>query len=663
MSRVAELLALAHSAHRAGDFQQAERWCREALQIDADDAQALYQLGEACQAQQRFREAADSLATAVRLRPDFAAAHNALGAALGSLGNLNAAADCFQMATKLAPDDVAAHYNRAMLAAHQNQLALAAESWQRVVDLQPQSADAVERLAVAYSKSGRFDEAAAWFRRALELQPDSAEATANLGTLLTRQGRIDEARECYRRALVRDPANTVWKLNLISLCPVVFHDLNELTDYRRRLFDGLEQFSHISLGPDFPARATAGSPPSFHLQFQGSEERPLREAYARLFRNCFGNESPSGGNGRPRLGLVVTSGHEGLFVRSLGGVINRLDTERFELTIFGSEPGLRAVRAAIHNPAVRLTSVVNRLPAFVQAIRDARLDVLYYWEVATDSVNYFLPFHRLAPAQCTSWGIQVTSGIPAVDCYLSSALVEPDDADAHYTERLVRAKTLLTYQERVAMPSAPKSRGEFGFTAAQHLYVCAQQLGKFHPDFDAILAGILRRDANAWIVTTEDRFGPAIGAQLRRRFAATLGDVAERVVFLPFLDTADYLSLLAAADVLLDPLHFGGVNSSYDGFSLNQPIVTWPSRFQRGRYTLACYRKMGLTDCVAADAEQYIDIAVRLGTNAVYREEVVAKIRRASPTLFEDAEAVLEHERIFGELAATARLGQRFGNS
>ncbi len=662
MSRIAELLATAQAAHRAGDFPQAERLCREALQIDADDAGAHYQLGEACQAQRKFQEAAAVLAQAVRLRPDLAAAHNTLGAAWGSLGDLDAAASCFQRAVEIAPNDVAAHFNRALLAAHRNQLTLAAESWQRVVDLQPQSANAVERLAVAYSKLGRFDEAAGWFRRALELQPDSAEATAKLGTLLTRQGRIDEARECYRRALARNPASNVWKLNLISLCPVVFQDHQELTEYRRRLFDELEQFSHTTLGPDFPARATAGSPPSFHLQFQGADERQLREAYARLFRNCFEHERPNGGRGRPRVGLVVTSGHEGLFVRSLGGILNRLDTDRFEVTIFGSDPGLSAVRAAIRNPAVRLTSVANRLPAFVQALHDARLDVLYYWEVATDSVNYFLPFHRLAPVQCTSWGIQVTSGIPAVDYYLSSELVEPDDADAQYTERLVRAKTLLTYQERVAMPTAPKSRGEFGFATAQHLYVCAQQLGKFHPDFDAILAGILRRDADARIVTTEDRFGPAIGTQLRRRFAVTLGDVAERVIFLPFLDSADYLSLLAAADVLLDPLHFGGVNSSYDGFSLNQPIVTLPSRFQRGRYTLACYRKMGLTDCVAADAQQYIDIAVRLGTNAVYREEVVARIRRASPALFEDPAAVLEHERIFGELAATARLSRRFGD-
>src|SRR4051812_309409 len=102
VSRIAELLATAQAAYRAGSFELAERLCREALQIDRADALALYQLGEACQAQHKFQEAADALSEAVRLRPDFAAAHNTFGAAWGSLGKLDLAADCFQRAVELA---------------------------------------------------------------------------------------------------------------------------------------------------------------------------------------------------------------------------------------------------------------------------------------------------------------------------------------------------------------------------------------------------------------------------------------------------------------------------------------------------------------------------------------------------------------------------------
>ncbi len=195
--------------------------------------------------------------------------------------------------------------------------------------------------------------------------------------------------------------------------------------------------------------------------------------------------------------------------------------------------------------------VPDRFDRTVESIKDAEFDILYYWEVGTDATNYFLPFFRLAPVQCTSWGIQVTSGIPQMDYYLSSELVEPDDAQSHYSEELILANSLLTYQYRAGLPDSPKSRECFGFTARQHLYACPQHIGKFHPDFDAVLAGILRRDNLGVIVITEDRYGYN-AKKLRGRLAETIPDVADRVSFLPQQSNPDYLSLIAEADVLLD---------------------------------------------------------------------------------------------------------------
>ncbi|HEX3726672.1 MAG TPA: hypothetical protein VHV08_10535, partial [Pirellulales bacterium] len=304
---------------------------------------------------------------------------------------------------------------------------------------------------------------------------------------------------------------------------------------------------------------------------------------------------------------------------------------------------------------IQWVSVGGRLEEFVAALRSLMLDLIYHWEIGTDGVNYFLPFFRLAPVQCTSWGIQVTSGIPGVDYYLSSKLVEPDDAQDHYTEKLVLSDTLLSYQRRAPLALGPAKRESLGIANDTHLYLCAQQLGKFHPDFDPILAGILQADARAVIVVTEDRHGGPAKEDLRQRFASRMQGDASRIKFVPFQPADRYLSLTAAADVVLDPLHFGGVNTTYDAFSLHQPIVTLPSRYQRGRYTLGCYQKMGIFDCVASDPRQYVEIAVALANDRDFHGRVVDQLRAASPVLFEDQAAVSEHERIFGDLIARAR--------
>jgi protein O-GlcNAc transferase len=107
--------------------------------------------------------------------------------------------------------------------------------------------------------------------------------------------------------------------------------------------------------------------------------------------------------------------------------------------------------------------------------------------------------------------------------------------------------------------------------------------------------------------------------------------------------------------VVLDPVHYGGVTTTYDALSFDKPIVTWPSPFQRGRYALGCYLHMEMADLVAHDARSYVDTAVALGTDPAFRAEVSAKIRRASRGLFEDPRVVGEYERVFAELLASAR--------
>jgi predicted O-linked N-acetylglucosamine transferase (SPINDLY family) len=156
------------------------------------------------------------------------------------------------------------------------------------------------------------------------------------------------------------------------------------------------------------------------------------------------------------------------------------------------------------------------------------------------------------------------------------------------------------------------------------------------------------------IVVARD-YHEANTARLQSRFARAMPDVADRIVWIPRQAYPGYLSLMAAVDVVLDPLHFSGGLTTYDAFSLGRPIVTLPGEFRRGRFTLACYRKMGIPECVAADADDYVNIAVTLATDRDYRATLEERIREASPRLFEDVEAVREYERIFQELIEEAR--------
>ncbi len=637
-----------------GHVDEALQSCKRALAIRPDYVEAHNNLGILLQGQGRLDEALACYQRALEIRPGYVRAHGNLACALIELGRLPEAVAACDRALQINPRYVEAHFHRGNALAAARKLPEAIACYQQALALRPNHVRACNRLGCALRGLGHFDEALAAHRQATEVAPDDVEAHHNLAILHEERGQIDEAAADYRRIQEIQPEEPLWELRLATLCPNVFQSADEIDEYRDRLLADIERFAERELRVEPSKLAILGTGPPYDLQFHGRNDRPIKESFAAIFRHWDPGEAPGGREGRYRIGFVVGDAHEAIFLRCLGGVLENLDADLFEPVVVCSPAGAAVLRSMIESDAVDVLAVPDRVDAAAQAIRAGGFDLLYYWEVGSGTANYFLPFFRLAPVQCTGWGLPVTSGIPQMDCFLSSRLVEPADADGRYGERLVRAGTLLTYQRRPSLPDAPKGREDFGLGDEQHVYACLQQVQKFHPDFDPILAEILRADGSGVIVVPRDQH-EANTAALESRFAEAMPDVADRIVWMPQQPYPDYLSLVAAADVLLDPLHFGGGLTTYDAFSVGRPIVTLPGEFRRGRFTLACYGKMGIAECVASDAEDYVRIAVDLATDRDYRESIEEDLREAGPSLFEEMEAVREYERIFQVLIEEAR--------
>ena len=638
-----------------GKWEEAAASCRQALQIAPRFADGHYNLGLALKGQGELDQAIICFRNTLEIEPHRADVLNSLGNSLLGQGKLDDAASCYQKAQEARPDFVQAWVNLGVARRAQGRLEEAFACLRRAIELRPDYAEAHHALGNVLKTAGQLDEAVASYRRAIHFKPSYAKAHNSLGNAYRDQDQVDEAAACYQQALAIEPKNPLLELRLSTLCPAVLESSEAIDRFREQLLAKWRQLAEGNLKIDLRTLGVSASEPPTGIQYHGRDDRPLKEAFASIFRGCFAGDRPRAGTGRPRIGFVVTARHEAAFLASMRGVLEYLTPGKFDLVVICQPLGEEPIRSAFSGRSVRVLVVPERLDLIVEQVRAVGFDVLYHWEVGTDATNYFLPFCRLAPVQCTSWGQPETSGVAQIDYYLSSALAEPDDgARSHYTERLLIADTLLSYQRRTRLPESPKRREAFGFTSAQHVFLCAQQIRKFHPHFDAILGEILRRDAQGLIVVVEDRYGRA-AAELRQRLAAAVPDVRDRIVFLPRQSYPDYLSLVAASDVLLDPLHFGGGFTTYQGFALGKPIVTLPAAFLRGRYTFGCYRKMDLNDCVAFDPDDYVKIAVRLAQDEGYRAAVEGSIRAASACLFEDIKVAEEHERFFEQMVDEAR--------
>jgi len=685
----AGFLRAAMKQHQAGDLAEAERLYRELLHVCPDHAEGLHLLGILLGRSGRIEEGIRSIEAAAALEPAQPAFQNNLGEMYRQQGRLAEALACLERAVCLAPQLAEAYFNLGNVHRDLGEHARAIQSYQQAVRLRPSYPKARYNLANVLREEGRVKEAIQEYRNALAdrrvwheahlnlgnayaelrdtesaiLHYQQAMATApadvdvdeNLGGVHLMRGDVATAREHYGRSQARRPDRWLRRLRLESLCEPIPPSMDYVVEYRGKVEQLLLALREEPRAIDLSDLHTSAVEPPMPLAYHGQDDLPLKRLYGGLFLDRIPVARPKRPSGPPHVGIVVTRSHEGVFARCLGGIAERLSRKELRISIVCSRSGANVLPRLLKAPELEYLAIPDRVDQAADMLCEVGFDLLHYWEVGTDSVNYFLPFFGCAARQSATWGWPVTTGNPRIDYFLSSRLLEPQGAQSHYAEKLVLMETLPAYYERPTVDSASGSRASFGLGQSDHVYLCTQNLRKYQPDFDLVLAEILRGDGQGRLLLISDE-QPAITDRFLRRLRAAMPDVKDRVRIMPRLDRAEYLKLVAAADVVLDTFHYGGgANTVYDAIAVGTPLATLCGTYHRGRYATATLVQLGLNELVAQSPEEYVALSLKLGTDRDYREAVSRRLLRAAEALFEDERVVLEHERFFSRACQEGR--------
>jgi predicted O-linked N-acetylglucosamine transferase (SPINDLY family) len=228
-----------------------------------------------------------------------------------------------------------------------------------------------------------------------------------------------------------------------------------------------------------------------------------------------------------------------------------------------------------------------------------------------------------------------------MDYYLSSDLMEPSQAEQHYSEKLVRLPNLALCCRRPQLPKAPKTRYELGIPTDRFVYLSTQSIFKYLPQHDEIFVQIALQVPEAFFVFISN---PSTSAterfrhRLKAAFKACHLEVDRFCHFSPRLNFDDFLNLNMAADVLLDTLDWSGGKTTLEALSCSVPVVTSPGRFMRGRHAYAMLKRVGVLETIGSDKADYIRIAVRLARDPSFYSAVKSKLKRGCHKLYNDLE-------------------------
>jgi len=609
----------------------------------------------------------DRLRAALARDPASSALHKNLAVLLWQSGRTAEARDALAHAVTILPEDASLWARLARVLVDLGDAARSAASLQRAVQAQPRDAATWMLIGSLHAEAGRWTEAQPALAAAAALEPGAAEIEMRLAHAAQETGDMPQAMEALDRGIARSPRNLNLAVDHALALPQIYSSVEDLADWRDRYASGLDDLqARIDEWKQEAPQALELNHHNFLLAYQGGDDLPLQRGYSRFLGQLAlrarsewaSTRAPDFDGGRRlRVGFVGNIFRDCTAGRYFERWITGLDPARFERFVYHTAPVVddftRRISAGCeHFIPLRMGNV----DAATRIAAD-RLDVLVQPEVGMTPLSYLLAALRLAPVQVAGWGHPITTGSANVDYYFTAGPMEPADGASHYVEQLVPLPGLgVDY----AMPpvGAAFTRAALGLADGKHAYVCPQSLFKVHPDMDALLARIAATDEDAVLLFFQAP-SRAVTEQFARRLQRALEDAdlppRGQVKFLPRMSSTDFRRLLAGADVVVDSVHWSGGNTSLDALAAGTPIVTLPGRFMRGRQSAAMLGTLGLQELVAADADDYVRLAIEVASDRARNQALRRAIVGRRGELFGRREPIVAFENALLSIASGAR--------
>ena len=631
---------------------------------DPENALACYNAGVAGHQLKKYGAATAYYRRAIERFPEFVQAYHNLGQALAAQ-NLNVqAVAAFRASLRLDAGNFQSAYCLALAYRNLNCLEKAVDALHTAIRIKPDFADGFSTLGLVLGELHHYDQAIVCLEQALRINPDLAEAYCNLGALYQKTGEFRAGRQQYKKALSCNPGYSPARwLYMLSL-PMIYDDPRQIDHFRQSFRNNLKRL--VETTPlnteDEKKSALRGlqTTTNFYLQYQCRDDLGLQTRFGNFAHAIMAANFPQWAvdrkmpprapGGKIRIGYVSTYMYNHTVGTFLAGWLKCHDTQAFEIHCYHVGKKEDALTGQIRGMSRHFYHLAHNMEAAARQIVSDDLHILIHTDIGMDPITNQLAALKLAPVQCKGWGHPVTTGLPTIDYYLTSDLMEPQDADAFYSERLVRLPNLALCYHPPALPAKPKKRHELGIPDDRFVYLSTQSIFKYLPQHDDIYPRIAKAVPRAFFVFIRHQSKNAtirFQKRLESSFASFGLDAHQFCHFSKRLNFIDFLGLNMAADVLLDTLEWSGGKTTLEALSCGLPVVTLPGRFMRGRHACAILKMIGVTETIVSDKKGYCASAVRLAMEPAYLGNLKSRIAANRHQLFDDHSFMVALESFF----------------
>ncbi len=663
----------------------------------------------------------------LELDDNYSAAYSNIGNLFYRIGELTKAQDCYEKAIEITPNSYVDHINLGNVLLAKQELSAAENIYQKALAIAPERSEATKNLELVkylaghpqrpiiytgnfFFKNHHYSRAIQEYEKLVGSKVEDANYYTNFSQIYLRSKDYEKALSILNDGIKYHPGNSglylgkIWllldarpiqetlkftelaaeifpeclsfKLELMRLMPIVYKNQEEITYYRDKYINFLEEINqNIFLESEESkkdALKSIGLRTNFYLQYQGYNDLILQRKYGDLVGKIMRANYPQWleplpvpdltEDGKIRVGYLSANIRAHTVAKLFFGWLKYSRREEFEIYCYATDIDKIS---DVYTEMYRRESdyfyqydLSYKLEEICQLILKDKLHILVFLDIGMDARTGQLAGLRLAPIQCVTWGHPVTTGLSTVDYFISSELMEPEYFEEHYSEKVVRLPNLSIAYAFPNLPPVTEKRSKFNLAEDKIVYLSCQSLFKYLPKNDRIFSEIARRVPNCQLAFISHP-SSYVTEVFKQRLEQVFQDVGlnwqDYVVILPKLNQMQYFQVNLLADIYLDNVGWSGGNTTLEAVACGLPIVTFPGELMRCRHSYAILKMLGVEETIASSVEEYINIAVRLGLDPQWREEVRQKVSANKYKVFDDRTTVEALENFYRSVVENGR--------
>jgi len=418
-------------------LEQASRWL---VNLRPKDGIAWDYLSIACLEQQKYEAAYEAALQAAKILPNNPHVLNNLGCALNSLERCLESLDILLRTVQLAPEMATAYNNLGNAYRFLGRYEEAIEIFSRAIQLAPELAYLYNNLGLTYRSLDRCQSAIEVYNQALQIQPDLHQVYPNLIEAHRHAGQIQQAINCSREALaINDKIPEIWAsygdalrdggyldAAIETYIQAVSFRTDEHSSFNRKVYTNI--LFCLNYHPDLSAEVIFNA------------YREFDQRFAIQFRDkwqAFTNDKVPGK--RLKIGYVCQSFYNQVCKYFLIPLLEKHDRSQVEIFAYAQIPFEDEVTEhykKLVDHWVPIRSMTD--DQAVERIRSDGIDILIDVSGHTNSNRLMIFAQKPAPVSLHWLEYGYTTGLSAVDYFMTDSPSVTDDCDHLFSEKIWR---------------------------------------------------------------------------------------------------------------------------------------------------------------------------------------------------------------------------------